>query len=87
MPHKTFEKVDLKSLLLQGKDIEIGVFISCPYCAGQGSFPMSCAGGPYGQDQNWLQTCNRCHKEHGKSTGKMLVKVPLKDLVGYIKEM
>lgn len=81
-------KVSLKDLLLLSgyPDIDVALLIPCENCKGQGSYPMHLSGGPYGFDQSWIEQCPHCFKEYGKPTGKRLVKVPLMELVSFIRE-
>lgn len=83
MSYKVPTEVNLRQLLLGGNKPRIAVFVECNQCIGQGKYPVYSKGGPYGVDQNRLETCRKCYN----ASGKRLVTVDFDELVSIVREL
>ena len=78
----TSTKLSIGDLLRQGVS-DIGVFLDCETCAGQGSYPVSAKGGAYGCDMDSIQACPKCYER----SGQRLERVPLSSLEDAFKKL
>jgi hypothetical protein len=80
------QNLNLQELLIAGKSVDVVLFIVCPHCQGLATYKHTLKGGPYGIDRTYDENCRRCYQEHGKATGKKMVKMSLQELVTAIRD-